>query len=203
MGSVLPAVQPLRPVPFATGAEPLPDWVDEPSTDPLVYVTFGTVFNTDVSLIATVVEALRPLPLRLVVTVGPAGDPRLLGPQPADVHVARDIAQTGLLPHCAAVVSHAGSGTFLASLAEGLPHLCLPQAADQFANAAACVRAGAGLALQPGQVTVEDARAAVERLLAEPGFRQAAEGLAAEIASMPDPSVVAGDLAARYGADQA
>jgi UDP:flavonoid glycosyltransferase YjiC (YdhE family) len=41
---------------------------------PLVYVTFGTVFNRDLSLIATVVEG-RTLPVKAVVTLGPGNEP--------------------------------------------------------------------------------------------------------------------------------
>ncbi|HET9442081.1 MAG TPA: glycosyltransferase, partial [Acidimicrobiales bacterium] len=198
----LPEVQALRPGAFATGEEqPLPDWVADPgrSPAPLVYVTFGTVFNERPEVIATVVEALRDLPVRVVATVGPMLDPARLGPQPDHVHVAGYIPQTQVLAHCSAVVSHAGSGTFLAAVAEGLPQLCLPQAADQFANAAACARSGAGLALQPGEVTVQGVRAAAGRLLAEASFRTAAARLAAELRAMPDPSEVAAVLAARFG----
>ena len=147
----LAATQPLRPGVFATGEdEPLPDWVTAPSSDPLVYVTLGTVFSND-EVLSTVVGAIRELAMRVVVTVGPRGEPRSLGPQPDDVHVARYIPQTQLLEHCAVVVSHGGSGTLLASLAAELPQLCIPQAADQFFNAASCARAGAGLALEPGR----------------------------------------------------
>jgi UDP:flavonoid glycosyltransferase YjiC (YdhE family) len=196
----LGAVQPLRPVAFATGDDaPLPGWVTDDASVPLVYVTFGTVFVADHRPVSTVVEALRELPLRVLVTVGPAVDPDVLGPQPANVHVARYIPQTQLLPYCAAVVSHAGSGTMLAALARGLPQLCLPQAADQFGNAAACVGAGAGLALQPGTVTREGVRGAVERLLADAGFREAAETIAAEMQDMPGPAEVGEILAARFG----
>ena len=197
-------VQPLRPVAFAaSGDEPLPEWLTGDSRDgdpppPLVYVTFGTVFNRDVSLIGSVVDALAPLPLRVVVTLGPQTDPSALGPQPPNVHVARYIPQTQLLPHCATVVSHAGSGTFLATLGWGLPQLCIPQAADQFDNARACDRSGAGLALFPGTVTGETVRDGVERILSEPSFRAAAQELAAEIADMPGPDVVAGIIEQRF-----
>lgn len=185
------AIQPLRPVAFATGGdEPLPAWSGPAAADPLVYVTFGTVFNQATSVIRSVVQALRELPVRVLVTMGPGRDPELLGDQPANVHVAGYIRQTDVLPHCAAVASHAGSGTFLAALGHGLPQLLLPQAADQFLNAAAGARAGAGLAVPPGELSVARVRAEAERLLAEPGFRRVAQDLAGEIAAMPPPDSV-------------
>lgn len=187
----VPASQHLGPSLFATaGDESVPGWVTAPTPEPLVYVTFGTVFGNDAEL-ATVVEAVGVLPVRVVVTVGPHGDPAALGPQPPNVHVAHYVPQDQLLPHGAAVVSHGGSGTFLAALAARLPQLCVPQAADQFLNAAACARSGVGLVVGPGRVSVEGVRDAVERLLAEPGFRAAAERVSDEIAAMPSPPEVA------------
>ncbi len=195
----VPVAQLLRPVTFATpGEETLPASLETGETSPLVYVTFGTVFNKDVSLASTVVEALRDLPLRVLVTVGPHGDPALLGDQPHNVHIARYIPQTRLLPHCAAVVSHSGSGTFLAALAWGLPQLCLPQAADQFLNADACARSGAGLALLPGGVTREAVRGATDRLLSDPQIGSAAARIGQQIADMPDPNEVAEIIADRF-----
>jgi UDP:flavonoid glycosyltransferase YjiC (YdhE family) len=145
------------------------------------------------------VEALRSLPIRLLVTVGPGGDPSSLGPQPPHVYVARYVPQTSVLPACAAVVSHAGSGTFLASLAEGLPQVCLPQAADQFLNAAACERTGAGITLLPDSATASAVHDAAAAALGDPGLRTTAERIAAEIATMPAPAAVAEELATRWG----
>jgi UDP:flavonoid glycosyltransferase YjiC (YdhE family) len=190
------ATQLLGPRAFAiAGDEPLPEWVASES-GPLVYVTFGTVFS-NVAALSNIVEGVRSLPVRVVVTVGPHGDPASLGAQPENVHVARYIPQTDLLERCAIVISHGGSGTFLASLAARVPQLCVPQAADQFLNAAACERAGVGLVLQPGAVSVASVRGAVERLLSDDAFRAAATRMSAEIASMPSP----GDVADRLGSD--
>jgi UDP:flavonoid glycosyltransferase YjiC (YdhE family) len=193
------AVQALRPGDFATdGDEEPPSWLTDTSAGPLVYITFGTVF-TNGTLLSRVTQAIRDLPVRVVVTVGPNGDPVSLGPQPANVHVARYIPQSQLLPYCSAVVSHAGSGTFLAALGAAVPQLCLPQGADQFLNAAACERSGAGLVIQPDDITSDQARHAVERLVSEPGFREAAHRVSGEIASMPAPPDVAAILERTYG----
>ncbi|MDX6554441.1 MAG: hypothetical protein QOD86_636 [Miltoncostaeaceae bacterium] len=197
--SHIPAVQPLRPVAFATAGEGDGDWRGEDRDRPLVYVTFGTVFNRDTALIGTVVEALRELPVDVVVTLGPQGDPGALGEQPANVRVATYIPQTELLPRCAAVVSHAGSGTFLAAIGHGLPQLLIPQGADQFLNAEAGAKSGVALVLRPGEVTVEGVRDAARRVLDDPAFRDAAVRVREEIAAMPSPEAVVDELARRFG----
>ncbi len=195
----VPARQLLRPDTFVTGGdEPLPDLVTDESADPLVYVTFGTVFNSNPELVATVVAGTRALAVRVVVTLGPTGDPDSLGPQPPNVGVARYLPQTQLLPYCSAVVSHAGSGTLLAALGRGLPQLCLPQAADQFGNAAACAAASAGRTLLPGSVTADGVRSGVTEILADPAYRAAAERVAEELRRMPSPAEVAEIIVARF-----
>jgi UDP:flavonoid glycosyltransferase YjiC (YdhE family) len=196
----VPAVQHLRPVAFATaGDDPMPALVSAPSRDPLVYVTLGTVFNDDTRLFSTLVEGVAGLPVRVLVTVGPRGDPATLGKLPSNVEAVRYVAQTELLEHVAVVVSHAGSGTFLAALGNAIPQLCIPQAADQFANAAAGTRCGAALTLNANDVTVDRVRRAVTALLGESGFRRAAGRVQADILAMPGPEAVAGRLASLAG----
>ena len=186
----------LRPSPVeSTATEHLPEWLTD-SALPLVYVTFGTVFN-DLTPLRSVVEGARALDVRLVVTVGPEGDPVALGPQPASVHVTRYIPQDLLLPHCAAVVSHAGSGTFLAAAAAGIPQLCVPQGADQYLNADACERSGIGISMR-APAAAEDVQRALEQLLSDASFATAARAVSQDIAAMPSPRDVADLLYERY-----
>jgi MGT family glycosyltransferase len=153
----------------------------------------GTVFNTP-GLFGGIVDGLADLGVRVLVTVGPQGEPAAVGPQPDHVRVERYVPQTQVLPHCDVVVSHAGSGTALASLALGIPQLCLPQGADQFLNAAAISTAGAGLSLHPDAAAPDAIRDAVRRLLDQPSYRTAATAIGTSIAAMPSPDDVAAVL---------
>jgi UDP:flavonoid glycosyltransferase YjiC (YdhE family) len=184
-------IQPLRPV-AETGPTSLGTGA------PLVYVTMGTVQQRP-ELLRQVVEGVAALPVRVLVALGPQTEPAMLGAQPEHVQVESWVDQPAVLDRCSAVVSHGGSGTFLGALARGLPQLCLPHAADQFRNAEGGVRAGAALALSPDDVTAVSIRAAAERLLAEPAFREAALRVAAEIGGMPAAEDVVALLAERHG----
>jgi Glycosyl transferases, related to UDP-glucuronosyltransferase len=116
----------LRPVAFDDdGAASSVTPASGPGVDPLVYLTLGSV-DRDRSALKTALEASAAQRVRVLVTVGMTGDPAALGPQPDRVRVERYVPQTQILRHCAVVVSHAGSGTFLAALAAGVPQLCLP-----------------------------------------------------------------------------
>jgi UDP:flavonoid glycosyltransferase YjiC (YdhE family) len=157
---------------------------------PLIYLTMGTVF-ADGQVLRGAVKALAGLDCRLLVTVGPSGDPADMGQQPSHVRVERYVAQTQVLGHCQVVVSHGGSGTVLGALALGLPQLCLPRGADQFLNAAAVVRAGAGLALTPDEASGRAIAAATTELLQQSSFRECASRQAEQLARMPGPDEVA------------
>lgn len=166
-------------VPRAGGADPRP----------LVPVSFGTVIPVDghyPSLYRATIDAIAPLPVRAVVTIGRQVDPADLGPVPGNVRVAPWIPMGELLRDAAALVTHGGTGTTLAALAHGVPMAFVPVTADQPINAELIARHGAGLALAggPGAVAAE-LRDAVERLLTDARYSTVARGLAGDLANLP------------------
>jgi UDP-N-acetylglucosamine:LPS N-acetylglucosamine transferase len=167
---------------FRTAAGPR---CDGPQT---VYFTLGTVFNLESGdLFTRVLAGLAELDVEVVATVGRQIDPAELGPQPERVRVERYLPHSDVLPRCAAVVSHGGSGTVLGALAHGLPSVLVPMGADQPWNAARCEELGVALVLDAMQATPEDVRAAVSTVLYDPGYRAAAERVRDEIRALPGP----------------
>ena len=189
--ALVPNVQLLRPIGFdASPGALLPAWVRELPPRPTVYVTLGTVFNEAVHIFSAILEGLGDADINVIVTIGKSGDPHALGPLPANVHVENYIPQSLLLPHCDLVIGHGGSGTMLGAVGAGLPQLAIPQAADQFINAAAIVRAGVGLALTPTEFDARAVQDCTNKLLGDHSFAEAARRVSAEIASMPTPEEV-------------
>jgi len=121
----------------------------------------------------------------------PLGPPLALGPTPENAHMEEFIDQAHVLPHCAAVVHHAGAGTMFGVLAHGLPSVVLPQSADNFINAALLARAGTAQKLMPGELTSASVRSSVRLVLDDDSHRQRAQLLADEINAMPSPREVA------------
>ena len=189
-------VEHLRPAEVAAGGAALPPAVATAVAGgrSVVYLTFGTVFNVNPTFVAAVDALAQRSDLVAVVTVGPAGDPGAFGALPPHVHVERFVPQEALLPRCAAVMSHGGSGTVLATLAHGLPQVVLPQGADQFLNADACVAAGAGLAIDAADADTAAIGAALSELLEREDLGDGARRVQAEIAVMPAPDTVAGTI---------
>jgi UDP:flavonoid glycosyltransferase YjiC (YdhE family) len=186
--------QPPDPVDAGTGAPLAGDGAD----DPLVYASFGTVaaaVGLFPVLYRAVIDAVAELPIRLLLTLGHAGDPEALGPLPANIRVERFWPQQDVMPEAAAVVGHGGFGTTMIGLAQGVPQVVLPLfALDQHYNAAAVVRAGAGLAvdgftaggsLPDPMVLAAGVPAALTSVLDDPGYARAAQGVAKEMVGLP------------------
>ncbi len=185
--TVAPTTHYLRPTPAdRSGPEGLPPWLAALPNQPVVYVGLGTVFN-DPAVFRAVIAGLRDEALTLVVTVGRDQDPAAYGPQPPNVHIARYIPLSLLLPRCTLAVTHGGSGTVMAALTHGLPLVVIPLSADQPVNAARCAALGLGAVIAPANLTPEAAREAVQAVLSDPAYRAAAGRMRAEIAALPGP----------------
>jgi UDP:flavonoid glycosyltransferase YjiC (YdhE family) len=157
---------------------------------PLVYVTFGTLFNANLDLFRLVLDALADEPIDVVATVGRDQDPAALPPHPANARVERFVPQADLLPTCSAIVHHGGAGTMFGALAHGVPQVILPQGADNFEHAAMCESAGVAVAVQPDELSADTLVDAVRQVLTDASFAAASGRCAAEIAAMPDASSV-------------
>jgi UDP:flavonoid glycosyltransferase YjiC (YdhE family) len=174
----------------------LPDSVLAPPHERTVYLTLGTFFNAAAEF-SVPLQALRELPVNVVVTCGYGADPGAFEPLPPNVVVEQFVSQALLLPRCSAVVCHAGAGTVIGALSQGVPVVCLPRGADQFANAEQVARLGAGITLLPDQVSVESIRNATRRVLDETSYSIAARRLRSDIELLPDPSAVVAELMRR------
>ena len=132
---------------------------------PVVYVSFGSFLSARDDVLATVVEALRPLGLRVAVASGSAAG---LADVPADWLVRPYLPQVALLQQAALLVTHGGNNSVTEALTAGVPMVVLPFSTDQFAGAAAIESAGLGTALDPNALTSEELRAAVATVLDGP-----------------------------------
>jgi UDP:flavonoid glycosyltransferase YjiC (YdhE family) len=155
---------------------------------PLVYATLGTArFNQAGPIWRETLDAVDGLDIDVIVTIGQDNDPALLGNVPDNVQVEQWHDQADLMPQCAAVICHGGSGTVFTALGYGVPVLAIPQGADQSRNADALERTGAGRRHAHDDPTAV-LRDTLQDLLDNSTYRTAAMGIAHEIALMPPPS---------------
>ena len=137
---------------------------------PVVYVSFGSFLSARGDVLATVMDALRPLGLRVAVATGSATG---LPQAPPDWLVRPFLPQVAVLERAAVLVTHGGNNSVTEALAAGVPMVVLPFSTDQFAGAAAIEAAGVGTALDPNAVTSAELGAAVRALLDGPAPQQA------------------------------
>ncbi len=176
-------VQQLRPT-VAGHVGQRPSWMVALPHNQTVYLTLGTIWNTDLDLFRLAIDALAGS-VNLIVTVGRQNDAALFGPQQAGVVIRSYIPQDEFLPWCDAAVVHGGSGTVLGALAHGVPLLVMPQGADQWNNAERVTAAGAGVRLLREEISIDAIRRAVAGLLNEPAYRRTSTAIQEEIRVMP------------------
>jgi MGT family glycosyltransferase len=157
------------------------EWTPPAGDDLLVLVGMSSTFMDHGDVLQRAATALGELPVRGVVTTGPAIPAGSID-APANVTVLERAPHREVLSHASAVVTHAGHGTVIKALAAGVPVVAMPLGRDQLDNAARVVHHGAGLKLKPKASSDAIARA-VRRVLDEPAFAANAERLAAAIAA--------------------
>jgi MGT family glycosyltransferase len=143
-------------------------------------VSLSTSFQSQGALLQRVINALGGMRVRALVTLGPT-----LAPEdfhaPANVIIYTSAPHGQVFPQASAVVTHAGHGTVMRALANGLPLVCIPMGRDQNDVAARVLARGAGLRLSQ-KASIPALRRAIQRVLDEPCFREQARHLAQAIA---------------------
>jgi MGT family glycosyltransferase len=134
-------------------------------------------------------RGLGGAPVEAILTSGDDRDPSALGlgSIAPNVHVARWLSHSELLPRCGAVVTTGGAQTIVAALRAGVPLVIVPTGWDKPPNAMRVVDAGVGVWLPPRRCTPEGLRAAVDRVLYQAAYRTAAQQIGARMAAAPGP----------------
>jgi len=186
------------PIPPAPARDvPLPEWWDElDGSRPIVHVTQGTIDNHDLDrLIRPTLAALADLDVLVVVTLG-GRDAAGIGAVPANARVASYLPYDRLLPRTDVYVTNGGYGGVQHALRDGVPIVVAGDTEDKPEVAARIAWSGVGIDLRTGTPAPAAVRAAVERVLADGRYRDAARRMAASIAEYDTPALIAAELAA-------
>ncbi len=121
-------------------------WAPPAGDQPLVLVAMSSTFQNHVQCMQRIVDALGILPVRGLVTTGPAVDP-------GEIRATANVAVVAAAPHhqvmgrASVVITHGGHGTVVKALAAGLPLVILHHGRDQSGNAVRVTSRGAGVAV--------------------------------------------------------
>ena len=149
-------------------------WRPPLGDDPLVVVSLGTTQGLDDERVTgEVLDAVGNLPIRVLLNA-PAHVDVSAFTLPANTAVQGYVRHAAVMPHAAAMVTHAGLGSISAALSFGRPLVCIPLGRDQHHNAERVAATGVGVAL-PTEAPASAVRAAVEQVLTDPSFANAAQ----------------------------
>jgi L-demethylnoviosyl transferase len=167
-----------------------PDWMLARGERTRVCVTLGTNLPQapgSWSLLELMIATLDKLSVETVVAVPNPDEVRWprWDTLPKSVRAVGRFPLSAMVPVCDLVVSHGGAGSTMTALINGLPQLSIPHYGDDIRRAAQVAEHGVGLAVPAGEVSAETLEAAVDSLLDEPRYREAAQKIAAENASLP------------------
>ncbi|HEV3284890.1 MAG TPA: nucleotide disphospho-sugar-binding domain-containing protein [Solirubrobacteraceae bacterium] len=166
------------------------------NTDPLVLISFSTSYMNQRALVQRVLDAVGGLPVRALLTAGPALEVDQLR-IPANTRTVAFVPHRSVLPHAALVVTHAGWQTINAALSDSVPLVCVPDGRDQPDNAARVVAAGAGVRVRK-KASPRKLRRVIAEALQDPALKRGAERMA-EALSRSDGAVAVAEAVERLG----
>lgn len=175
-----------RLAPPPSGADPdVPGWWPElvqarDQGRPVVHVSQGTLHVDPDQLIRPTIDALDGRNVLIVVSTGREAS-GALGPLPANVRVAAFLPYDRLLPLVDVMVSNGGWSSVLAAVDAGVPLVVAGADLDKPEVARRVGWSGVGIDLRTGRPRAARVRAGVDRVLADPAFRQTAQRLSREL----------------------
>lgn len=169
-----------------------------PASVPRILVSLSTcAFAGQRRMLQNILDAVAPLPVEAIVTVGPAIESAgLRVPPNAAMHAWLD--HDDVLAGASLVVGHGGHSTAMRALSFGVPQIVMPAnpMIDQKGVGAALESVGAGILLRK-HAGAKRIRAAIQAILNDSSYRAAADRLGAQIRHR-DGAEVAADAIVEY-----
>ncbi len=175
-----------------TESPPFP--FDELGDEPVIYISFGTVFNDKGDFYRLCLEAFADLNYRVVMSVGTRTDMLDLGTIPSNFIVKPFVPQLQILQRAALFITHSGMNSVSEGLSVGVPLLMLPQAADQLFIAQRVQQLGAGKMLHNTKLDAHHLRKAAEEVLAQPTFQQTSANIGASFRQAGGPAFAVNEI---------
>jgi len=158
------------------------EWLDG---RPLIYASCGTLQNRLEHVFRAIIEACAPVDAQIVIALGKdALSPELFGAVPANIKLVAYTPQAELLRRASLCILHAGLNTTLDCLENGVPMVVIPIASEQPGIAMRVARLGAGTVVPLAEASAASIGTAVQAVLTQPAYREAAQSAAREIAHL-------------------
>ena len=150
-------------------------WTAPDNGKPLLYSSLGTAFNNWPEYYPILFDAVRDLDINVFAALG-AIDPESLHDVPANVELGKMVPQLDILSQASVFITHAGMGGTGEAIYYGVPMIAIPQMDEQAITARQIEKTGLGVAfLDKSAITSESLKAAIEKLLSDPSYRNTAK----------------------------
>ena len=161
---------------FAGPALPARAPSDEPAVQglgarPLVFISFGTVFNADRDLFDICFDTLLPLDCDAVASTGRAYTAADF-PRAGHIRIVPFVRQAAVLERASVAITHGGMITSCESLSWGVPMILIPATEEQEILASRIEELGCGIHIHRQDVSAERLREAVRCLFSDPTYRE-------------------------------
>jgi zeaxanthin glucosyltransferase len=139
---------------------------------PLIYASLGTIQNRLLYVFKAIAEACLGLDAQLLIVLGGGISPEALPDLPGSPLVMVYVPQLELLKRASLTITHAGLNTTLESLSNGVPMVAIPIANDQPGVAMRIAWTGTGEVVPLKGIDTRKLRAAIEKVLGNPSYKE-------------------------------
>ncbi len=153
-----------------SGADPIPFPWERLDGRPLIYAAMGTLQNRSERVFRTIAEACDGLDAQLVIALGRPGV-RIPSDFPGNPIIVDYAPQVELLARASLYIGHGGMNSALHALANGVPMVILPAAADNAGVAARAKYLGIGEYIPVTRLSARKLRTAIETVRFNPAYR--------------------------------
>lgn len=180
-------------------------WKTVMSHSRVVGITQGTLAMDPTSLIIPSVRALKDDPSLLLIVVSPHGkDVEAQIGETVNVCYADWLPYHLLLPRLSLLITNGGYGSITQALSHGVPLLCAGQTEDKKDTAARVTWCGAGIDLKTDNPTLDQVKAATNKILSDESYSARAKSLGRELneqGGAQKASILLEELATRHQKD--
>ncbi|MEH6856288.1 macrolide family glycosyltransferase [Priestia megaterium] len=146
--------------------------LEDITSDKLIFISMGTVFNQQPELYVTCFEAFRESQATVILSVGKQTDIRLFNNVPPNFIVRNYVPQLEILQLADLFITHGGMNSSSEGLYFGIPLLVIPVMGDQPIVAKRIEELGAGLQLNRLKLDAVTLRNTAEQVLSNPSFKE-------------------------------
>ena len=162
------------------------------NSEPLLYVSFGSLGSGDIILLKRLMEAVEKMPIRALFNVGDYENEYISVPD--NISIASWYPQPSVISQVDAVIHHGGNNSFTECLYYGKPAIIMPYVWDGHDNAKRIAETGHGSHIHRNKWTEEELTKCINQILTDKSMQSRLEETSLHMQSQHGPTKAASIL---------